>query len=156
MERKSESRNVPSLIATLLIQEKHDEVTDPPPPRELATLVVVEGPSTCQDSHLAGKRACQGSPLRVLPGSHWGHDTYVSNAMSPFCPAWTSPRGAAMSAPSEGRTQPHKTTTLITVSVLLMPRPLNQQAGSSWTSDICERSGNGNGNSVAHQINLWT
>ena len=27
------------------------------------------GPSTCQDSHLAGKRgASQGSPLRVAPG----------------------------------------------------------------------------------------
>ena len=39
------------------------------PPRGLATLVVVRGPSTCQDSHLTGKRgASQGSPLRVAPG----------------------------------------------------------------------------------------
>ena len=34
-------------------------------------LVVVEGLSTCQDSHLTGKpRAGQGSPLRVVQGSH--------------------------------------------------------------------------------------
>ena len=33
------------------------------------SLVVVEVPSTCQDSNLAGKRgASQGSPLRVAPG----------------------------------------------------------------------------------------
>ena len=47
------------------------------PPRGLATLVVVGGPSTRQDSHLTGKRgASQGSPLRVAPrvpsGSGWG------------------------------------------------------------------------------------
>ena len=46
-------------------------------PWGLATLVVVEVPSTCQDSHLVGKRgASQGSPLRVAPGvssgSGWG------------------------------------------------------------------------------------
>ena len=35
----------------------------------LATLVVVERPSTCQDSHLTGKPgASQESPLRVAPG----------------------------------------------------------------------------------------
>ena len=35
------------------------------------SMVVVEGPSTCQDSHLTGKtRASQGSPLRVAQGSH--------------------------------------------------------------------------------------
>ena len=38
-------------------------------PLELATLVVLVGPSTGQDSHLAGKRgASQGSPLRVPRG----------------------------------------------------------------------------------------
>ena len=47
------------------------------PHRVLATLVVVGEPSTCQDSHLTGKRgASQESPLRVAPrvpsGSRWG------------------------------------------------------------------------------------
>ena len=38
-------------------------------PPGLATMVVVEVPSTYQDSHLAGKRrASQGSPLRVTQG----------------------------------------------------------------------------------------
>ena len=37
--------------------------------RGLATLVVVERPKTCQDSHLTGKPgASQGSPLRVAQG----------------------------------------------------------------------------------------
>ena len=36
----------------------------------------------------------------------------------------------------------HKTTTLITVSVLLLPRLPIQQVDLSWTSDICERAGN--------------
>ena len=40
-----------------------------PPLRGLATLVVVERPSTCQDSHLTGKPgASQGSLLRVAQG----------------------------------------------------------------------------------------
>ena len=34
---------------------------------------------------------------------------------------------------------PHEATTLITVSVLLMSRLLNQQVDVGWTSDICER-----------------
>ena len=78
-----------------------------PPLRGLATLVVVERPSTRQDSHLTGKPgASQGSPLRVAPGvplgmggdsepcterlvnSHLSRaDTYVSNAVSLPCAA---------------------------------------------------------------------
>ena len=64
-------------------------------------------------------------------------------------------RGRGECASSEGRTQlryiaptfhrvwrwwSHKTTPPITVGLLLMPRPLNQQAGLIWTSDFCERS----------------
>ena len=37
---------------------------------------------------------------------------------------------------------PRKTTTLITVSVLLMPRLPIQQVDLSWTSDVCEGVGN--------------
>ena len=44
-------------------------MTRAPPPRGLATLVVVVWPSICQGSHLTGKRgASQGSPLREAPG----------------------------------------------------------------------------------------
>ena len=92
------------------------------------------GPSTCQDSHLAGKRgASQGSPLRVAPGVPLGMggdsrtimrstyilvglDTYVSDAVSSSCPTWTSPRGAAMSAPhSRGEHRPATLRLLFTV-----------------------------------------
>ena len=88
-----------------------------------------------------------------------GLDTYVSDAVSSTCPTWTSPRGGRDECPSSGWANtapfivlsshrvygvggPHKTTTLITVSVLLMPRLLNQQVDLSWTSDICDRAGN--------------
>ena len=87
-----------------------------------------------------------------------GAVTYASSSVSPFFPTWTSLGGASMSAPLRrgehssallcllftmyGVGGPHRTTTLITVSLLPMPRPLIQQAGLSWTSDICERGGN--------------
>ena len=81
------------------------------PPQVLATLVVVGGPSTCQDSHLAGKRgAGQGSIgygrgpralYSAILGQHTsvqGAATYASSAVSPLCPTWTSPGGVAMNA----------------------------------------------------------
>ena len=100
-------------------------------------------PSTCQDSHLAGKRgASQGSPLRVAPGvplgvggdpepcterygQHilLGLDTYVSDAVSssPIArpgAAMESPAGAGMDSPFNVATElvvSLKTTTLFTV-----------------------------------------
>ena len=66
------------------------------------------------------------------------------------------PRGVNTAPPSpclERVGGHHKTTSPINVSVLLLlPRPLNQQVGLSWTSDICERAGNGNENSATRKV----
>ena len=82
----------------------------------------------------------------------FSEDTYVSNAVSSSCPTWTSPRGAAMSAaPRRSEHSPAtlwllstvfmglvvttKPPHLITVSLLFMPRLLNQQVKLGWTSE---------------------
>ena len=110
---------MPTLQHTSTTHVKSTKICTSP---ELATLVVVEGPSTCQDSHLAGKRgASQLSPLRVASGVSMGtggdpralyrammRSTYIlvgprhvrlGRRVHRRCPTWTSPRGAAMSAP---------------------------------------------------------
>ena len=101
---------------------------------------------------------------RSWPGSHWVWEGTPEPVQSDKCGqlhpsrADTYVTDAAMSPSSEGRTQPpsscllfhrdcgvggpHRTTTLITVSVLRMPRLQNQQVDLSWISDICDRADN--------------
>ena len=63
-----------------------------------------------------------------------------------FQSLWEKPRSTAPPlvyfSPCYGVGGQHKTSTLFTVGVLLMPRLPNQQVDLSWTSDICERAGN--------------